>query len=1009
MSRPFIRRAAAAVSAALLSAGTLLTASGPAAAEPAASPAPVAQSAAAPDLASSPVLQNLAACIGEKKTGDLVVLIDTSGSLSGAGSSGTPTDPTDVRVAGAQALLGGLARSLDDVGATVDVTVAGFDDNVTPVVESTPLTKAGLPALDGQLAGFADRDRGAETDYWTALNWLNRTLQDKAAARAGGPESTCQFAIWFTDGAFTIWPRDGSSEADLDPLTSPTKDIPGFEDRPLTDRATADAALAAAKDEMCRPGGTADQLRAADITMIGVGLGGGADADRFAFMQDVVTNPNGSCGTEPVRGVFVPADSVGDLYLALADIGRFGQSGPEHEGPVCQGQPCPEGTYTFALDNTLSAVHMDAVVDDGSDELIRTGIQVTITPPTGPPIVIDGNGADTGTGTSDLATADYEWLTGGPLAVDLVRAAGQDWTGDWKVTFVDTTGQHPDAVTNIALTLTSDFAIAPVPVAPDQWRVGGSVAVRFEPQTLDGTPIQLTALPAGFTATAEVDLPGPDRTVLPIPVSLTDPSTIDLPAGGSAGLAVVIVRVDGQVAGQALATVSRQATVTVQPPFDAPQVDPAGQVVDFGKTEGVKPAAGTLRVVGPEQGDGCVSVGAGSVQGPRGVAAQFAITGADGCFPVPQGQPVDVPLTLIPSVEGNGLLTGDIVVALAPADSPQQISEQRVGFRLDMVRTPQVTVLWVVLVASVLLGLLVPILVMWLVRRMSARFPPAEQTTLQSVVVPVRIGAGRITAADGGHLAAPVDGWSAVPPPGPGRRTLIASGVPLRARAGWRLSEPGYAELDGGGDDVGAGPGFPASDGAGRPRLPLAVQGAWLVLAPRQLAVSPIDTVQARLLLVVETAADAGKRDELVGLAVADAPAAFEDARRKARESAGATEPPAPGPGAPAGPGSDRPATPPPWGAAPAAGSGSAAPGRGSTPAGAPPGWGAPPPSGGGRPPNPSSGWPPNPNPSGGGWPPNPNPGPSRPPASGGWGPPPASGPAGPGPSPGSGSWPTDR
>jgi len=993
MSAPLIiRRAAAAVSAALLAAGALVGASGAAAA------ASVGQSvAAAPDLASSPVLQNLAACIGEKKTGDLVVLIDTSGSLSGAGSSGTPTDPTDVRVAGAQALLGGLARSLDDVGATVDVTVAGFDDDVTPVVESAPLTKAGLPALDGQLAGFADRDRGAETDYWTALNWLNRTLQNKAAARPGGPESTCQFAIWFTDGAFTIWPRDGSSEADLDPLNSQTKDIPGFEDRPLTDRAAADAALAAAKDEMCRPGGTADQLRAADITVIGVGLGGSADADRFAFMQDVVTNPNGSCGTEPVRGVFVPADSVGDLYLALADIGTFGQSGPEHRGPVCQGQPCPEGTYTFALDNTLSAVHLDAVVDDGSDELIRTGIQVTITPPTGPPIVIDGNGADTGTATSDLATADYEWLTGDPLSVDLVRAAGQDWTGDWKVTFVDTTGQHPDAVTNIALTLTSDFAIAPVPVDPDQWRVGESVAVRFEPQTLGGTPIQLTALPAGFTASAEVDLPGPDRRVLPVPVSLTDPSTIDLPADGSAGLALVIARVDGQVAGQTLATVSRQATVTVQPPFGAPQVDPAGQVVDFGRTEGVQSAAGILRVVGPEQGDGCVTAAAGSVQGPRNVAAQLAVTGADGCFPVPQGQPVDVPLTLTPSVEGNGLLTGDVVVSLAPADDPQQASEQRVGFRLEMVRTPQQTVLWVVLIASALLGLLVPVLVMWLVRRMSARFPRADQATLQSVVVPVRIGSGRLTAADGGHLAVPVDGWSAVPPPGPSRRTLIVSGVPLRARAGWRLSEPGYAEVDGG-DDVGAGPGLPASDGTGRPRLPLAVQGAWMVLAPRQLAVSPIDTVQARLLLIVETAADAGKRDELVGLAVADAPGAFEDARRTARESAGAPTPTTSGPaGGPGGTGSDRPAPPPPWGAGPR-GTGAAAPAWGSPP----PGWGTPNPSGSPRNPDPAPGapggpsapgWgpppagagrPPNPNPSAGGWPPNANPGSgsSRPPAS---------------------------
>ncbi|WP_420124390.1 hypothetical protein [Nakamurella sp.] len=900
----------------------VLAPAAPAAATPATVPAPAVLPAVtagtatgAPDLSTSPVLQNLAACIGEKKAGDLVVLIDTSGSLSGAGSSGAPTDPTDVRVAGAQVLLGGLARSFDDVGATVDLTVAGFDDDVTTVVDAVPLNEAALPALDGQLNDFANRDRGAETDYWTALTWLNRTMQAKAAARADAA-ADCQFAIWFTDGEFTIWPRDGSSQADLDPLNSQLKDIPGFEERPLTDRATADAALAAAKEELCRPGGTADQLRATGVTMIGVGLGG-EDGDRFGFMRGIVENPDGTCGREPGRGIFVPAASVGDLFLALAALGEFGAGGVTST-PVCQGQPCPEGTYQFKLDNTISAVHFDAVVDDGSDQLIREGLQVTITPPAGVPMVIDGNGADSGTLMSDTASAQYQWLTGDPLAVDLDRAAGADWTGDWKVTFVDTTGQHPDAVSNISLTLTSDFAIAPVVTDPGDWRVGQSATVTFQTQTLDGEPVgNVTALPPGFTATAEVDLPGAGRPVLPIPVSLTEPVTVDLPADGDPGLAVVIVRVDGQVAGQPLGTVSRQATVPVQPPFGVPVIDPAGQVVDFGAVEGPVPASGSLRVVGPAEGDGCVTVSAGPVQGPRDVSAQVSTPNGAGCYPVPSGQTVQVPLSLTPSTEGNGALTGTLVVGLSSADNPAQVSEQQVDFRLTMTRLPDTGVKVLVLISAFLLGLLIPLLIIWLVRRMSARFPAADQATLQSIVIPVQIGGTTLSAAGGGAVALPADGWVALPPPGPGRRTIQASGVAMRARAGWRFSEPGFAELQNG-DDVGVGEAVPPSDKKGRPRFPLAVQGTWAVLAPRQLSISPVDVVQGRLLLIVETRAEPAKRSQLLSRALGAAPTAFADARAKARKAAGTAAPPPGGPAGPGGPGGPAgpggPGGPPPWG-----------------------------------------------------------------------------------------------
>ena len=443
-----------------------------------------------------------------------------------------------------------------------------------------------------------------------------------------------------------------------------------------------------------------------------------------------------------------------------------------------------------------------------------------------------------------------------------------------------------------------------------------------------------------------------------------------------------------------MGTVTRQATVAVQPPFGAPTLALPDQVVDFGPTEGVKPKTAALTLQGPEEGDGCVTVTAGPVQGPRDVSAQITTPNGAECYPIPKGQSSEVPLTLTPSAEGNGRLTGDIIVALAPAADPDRTSDQVVRFHLDMKRLPNPEAKIAVLIAALLIGLLIPLLVMWLVRRMSARFPPAEAATLQSIAMDVQIGGGRLTTPDGGQVAAPADGWSAVLPPGPGRRTLMLSGVPLRARAGWRLSEPGYAEVDDrtGADSVGAGDALPPHDGQGHPRLPLAVQGTWLVLAPRQLAVSPIDVVQARLVLVVDTAADNAKRAELAGRAVIEAPEAFAEARRRARDASGAPEPPPPPTPVPAGGG---------WGPPPSAPSG---PSGSSGPSG---------PSGS----QPSPGWGAGPQPGSGGGQGAPDWGAANPPATGGgWGPPPSGrgGTTGGGTprgwgSPGAGGWPDDR
>ena len=106
----------------------------------------------------------------------------------------------------------------------------------------------------------------------------------------------------------------------------------------------------------------------------------------------------------------------------------------------------------------------------------------------------------------------------------------------------------------------------------------------------------------------------------------------------------------------------------ILPPLGAPSVTP-NQIVDFGKIEGTEPGTGSLTVTGPDEGDGCVTVATGRLISTPPSVTSVTISGPAGsdCYPVPAGQTVQVPVNLQPGADGNGHLTGEITVGLAPA------------------------------------------------------------------------------------------------------------------------------------------------------------------------------------------------------------------------------------------------------------------------------------------------------------------------------------------------------
>lgn len=931
--------------------------------------APAAVDAAAPAAAAAPIadsqaLKDLVSCLDERKVGDLVLLIDTSGSLA-------DSDPKGVRVAAAQTLVGKLADAAVKIDADVDVKIVGFSDIVRDQLDFTALTAENLPTINAALDGFAGQNTGSETDYWSALTWLNRAMQAKADTRNADAGAACQVALWFSDGEFTIVPRNGN-----DVFASDTKDIPGFEGVPLTTQELADQARAAATTELCRVGGPVDQMRAAGITLISVGLGVDTEPGTFDFMQNYTENTSGTCGGQPARGLFLPAGSVTDLFFALDGLIDDVVKPPPL--PLCAEDVgvCPQGTYEFDLDSALSKVHLAAVVTDAAGEPFREGLRITVTPPDGgAAIVINGDGPDASTGSTALANASWEWFTSDPLTIDLTRVAGTDWSGKWQITFTDTTDQHPEAVSNVSISLTSDYAVAPIVDGASEWRAGESAEVQFQAQTEDGTPIP-GELPGGFQATATLLYPG-DAEPVPIEVtSLDTPITVAIPDTVSPGQATIQVELNGSVAGKPLAPVLRQVAVDILPPFGSPVLAPPEQVLDFGAIEGAVQKTATLSVTGPDQGDGCVWVTDNHLLSNPSSVPSVTVTGEQGadCFSVPAGETRTMTVTLTPAGEGNGHLEGELTVRLAPADKPDQVTETSVRYRAEMTRLPQSGVKLGILIGTMVLGLLIALALIWLARRWSARFPSGSGVTLQSVALDVKVGADRLAPSNGAAFGVPT-GWTPVLPPGSGRRSLVLSGVSVRAKAGWRLTEPGYAQLEND-DSVGASSVPPHTDAKGGPRLPLSVQGTWTLVLPRALAVSPLAEVPGRLLLVVDTAADDAVRQHLVASAERDAPALVQAARERAKAASGTPDEPPPAAAGPQYPEF----------------------GQAGPPGGAPPGWGQP----GGQGPAPGNwGGPPQPPP--GNWGSQPPPG-QRPAGPGQWGQ--QQPPAGPNPPPaGPGQW----
>lgn len=802
--------------------------------------------------AASSALTDYGTCLQARRAGDLLLLVDASGSLK-------DTDSAGARVSAAKYLLEQMASTSAQGGFRVDVAVSTFSSDFSGAATWTALDANGLTALTSQVDALSQADTGLETDYWSALEGARRVLANRAAAQPDG--TACQAIAWFSDGRLDIVPRDNAATRALAPQK------PYADGIDLRTEAGAAAAEAAAAVQLCRAGGLADQLRSGGVRLFAIGLSpDGSDGD-FALMRSIATGaaaPGGAaCGAvqQPSPGEFVLARDIDDLLFAFGRFASPSREPLEHTSGVCQGQLCSEDGHTFVLDRSILSVHVL-----GSSDV--DGVKVYLVPPKGDALELPHGAIGATTALTVGTTAlDVTWQSARTVAVNM--SAGDVWTGPWSLVFVDPAKASPTGVSRSQIHITGD--LFPSWQAPNgQLHVGESIAgTRLGLVDASGKAVDPRSLLGDVKL--DVSLIASDGTVTPVATGLTkdqigQPFALDL-SKAAVGPAFVRLELhvttagatagDGTVVpGTALTAQRVDVPVTLAPPPDFPVV---GNRVEFGTFEGAVDAQGRL----PVTGTGCVWLDPASLT-VRGfpssvgaVAVSAPATDAASCQAVDGGQGTALALRLTTKGAGNGAVTGTVTVYVAPQGEPGRAIAVHVALHAELRKPLSQPKFWLGLVLAMILGPGVPLAQLWTQKARGARIPPRPLYARQ---VPVTVE-GNVVLRDGGPFEL-LDGDFAalVPVPvGGGRRLEVDGGLTLQTRVGWSPFGPSTVVVRAPGRAA-ASSTAPVPRGADlHAELPLAVHNTWVLLVdPTQ------DGGGASVLLLVGADSSAERRAALV-------------------------------------------------------------------------------------------------------------------------------------------------
>lgn len=833
------------------------------------------------------------ACVAAEGSGRVLLLVDQSRSLQ-------KSDPSNARSTAATMLTRQLADYASGTGAKLEIAVAGFSENYTESLGWTTLDQGSLGTVDDAVKRTAEQQDGQDTDYWQALEGARGTFGQGRDASAA---ESCQMLAWFTDGAIDFTPRPG-----VDKPYAPGKS--------LDSAADVTAMVAAAKEGICRDGGLADQLRTSGIVNVAVGLSGGGTQSDFGPLRAIATGSDDqsgdTCGKVQGEGLgdFYPADDIEDLLFAFDRLSTPGQKPLEDTKGACVIKVCDEGKHRFVLDKTVNNVSiLAAATDKGLTPVLVTpsGSEIRMTP--GDPKKVDSAGV----------SVDYDFPSDKSVSVRLSGSDASGWNGVWALVFLSPTDEG--AKTRSSIHITS--GLRPAVANRDQLSLHSGDAktpLKLEIVDRDGKAIDTSDLPGTVQLSATlVDVNGKSVTIADDLTKETASKalTVDLknvPAGqANIQLDMVVTTAPAREKGSSeeitttLEPVKVSVPVTVNPPRGYPTV--TGRA-DFGAVEGAGTATANISVTGP----GCVWIdGAKTAFTARPDGGDAVKVTADNgsqadCLKLTDGQQTTLAVTLDVPEEVNGDIGGTLVVMAAPKNAGDPVAIE-VPFSGSLSKPLDATQFTVALVLALILGPLIPLLLLYLFKWMTARIPAKA---LRAQQIPVTVSGATVLRDNQPFAIRDTDLVSLVPGLDRPTRRIDLGGVTLKTTTGW--SPFGAGRVIGSAAGLASAGGKEGATTGKQPDavLPLAVHNNWLVMH------DPAGPAEAATVLLL-VSGDAGRQQvERVVQELRDhLPRVLPKLRAQARENLGEAEPPtgsaAPNPfggGAPAAPGGGNAANP---------------------------------------------------------------------------------------------------
>lgn len=793
--------------------------------------AAVAQAQPSPAVAAAtPGLSSLASCIAGNRRLLLLLLIDESGSLE-------TTDPNAQRVAGAQIAVRQLARLTESVPGRIDIRlqVAGFSVDFRPGTGWLTLGPDTVGQVDREIASFAGRNTGLDTDYVNALQGAQESLQEEAGR--SGREPHCEALVWFTDGQISIEDRTSPArrEAGRDRTGQALfKDY--APDIRLDQEGGGKRAEDAGRQILCESGGVTTQLRAAGVNMTVVALTREIAKPDVDLLGALATGEQAgtSCGSlgAPTAGTLLTAsDLTGlvDAFDALANKIAGGHGDGAHPSPVCALAACEQGTRRFDIDTSLRRFHVLA-------QSQIEGLQIQLVAPKAPPVIIAPTGA--GTAKAGNVPISYAWVAPTALTLD-VDYPGTDtnWTGQWSLTFIDPTGRNPDAVGRASIYLFGD--VVPRLVEKPEFRMATKSPVTIELQRQAGTPL----VPGDFTGelvlTAQVTDPLTTKTVTLAKPTLQPngryATTYEVPDQlGSPRVNLTLNLQVSTKSGIVLAPSSTTTAVDVLPPIGFPIVET--HKLALGPLVGTKPKGdeniGVVELKGSDVSAGCAWVSGLELPVAPREAGRLETLVADGhddrgrCLAVPRGGTARLEVAVRPASAARGTASGRVTVQTTSENSDQVVPIS-VPITLELRRPTKAGLVVAILAGLTAIGLLLPLLAMYVTNWWNARFEDPTQLSMASV--PVRVssyGVERLGQGDkvpNGSIVGYGD-FKPVQEPAGRTRTFEKAGFDFQAVTPRSPLASPYGAVQGPGPVAGSEPQPYSGD---RGRLPLALGNAW--------------------------------------------------------------------------------------------------------------------------------------------------------------------------------------